>query len=604
MRFFFTRSFPLALLALLLLASPDLYSAHGVSIDGKLKYAKGFSRFDYVDPAAKSGGKLTLHDFGSFDKLNPYTLKGMAPLGLSLYVFETLAVPSMDEPFAEYGLIAQDIELAADKRSVTFTLDPRARFSDGSPVRPEDIQFSLETMKSEQAHPFYQLYFQDIESAEILDEQRIRFHFAKVNRELHMIACQLPVLSKDFYSKHPFNASGGGAMQPPLGSGPYVVSQVVAGKSITYQKNPDYWGKEHPTRRHMFNFDAITVKIFKDPVVSVEGFKAGEFDFMAVNIAKQWERDLQGRHFDSGKLVKKTFAHHNNMGLQGFVFNTRRPVFSDRKVRLALWTAFDFEWINRTLFSSHYTRNTSFFSNSDYAATGLPSPEELVLLEPFRDQLPEEVFTQALAPPPSTNPPGSLRANLQTAKELLREAGWEVKKGKLTNGQGEVFRFEILLDNANNSFERVFAPYIKNLNTLGIEASTRGVDQALYADRMKNFDFDMAVTVYGQSQSPGNEQRDFWSSGAAEQKGSRNLAGIRSPVVDALVDKVIYAQTQEELLVACRALDRVLWYGYYLVPNWYLDHYRLAYAARLKHPERLPLYYNPYQWLDAWWIEE
>ncbi|NLX19247.1 MAG: ABC transporter substrate-binding protein, partial [Desulfobulbus sp.] len=555
-----------------------------------------------TSPQAKSGGVLILHDLGSFEKMNPFTLKGAAPRGLTSYLFETLAVPSLDEPFAEYGLIAEDIQLAQDKRSVTFTLNPRARFSDGSPVTAEDVRFSLEILKSDEAHPFYQMYFQDITRAEVVDKRIIRFYFAQVNRELHMIAGQLPVLSKKFYTAVPFDsATGRGAMRVPVGSGPYVVAEVQPGKSITYRKNPDYWGRDLGVRKGMFNFETIIIKYYKDPVVSLEAFKAGEFDFLNVNIAKQWNRDMIGRRFDNGELTKKTFPHKNNAGMQGFVFNTRKPLFADRPVREALGLAFDFEWANKTLFFSQYTRNSSYFSNSDYAAKNLPGPEELQLLEPFRSQLPSEVFTQPLYPP-STEPPSSLRANLQKARDMLEKAGWTIKDGVLVNDRGHRFRFEILL--ADSSFERVIAPYAVNLKKLGVEMSYRTIDPALYADRVKNFDFDMVVTTYGQSQSPGNEQRDYWTTSAADRKGSRNLAGIKSPAVDSLVDAVIYAETQKQLTTACRALDRVLWYGYYVVPNWYLPNHRLAYSTRLKHPEQIPLYYGAEQWLDTWWVEQ
>lgn len=576
-------------------------ATHGVSIDGNLKYPKDFSRFEYTAPEARSGGTLVLHDLGSFEKMNPFTLKGAAPHGLSPYVFETLAVPSLDEPFAQYGLLASDIELAKDKKSVTFTLNAKARFSDGAPVTVDDVKFSLETLKSDQAHPFYQMYFHDIEGADLLDNQRIRFRFARPNRELHMVASQLPILNKQFYTRHPFNPTDGkDAMAVPVGSGPYLVDEVLPGKSITYKKNPDYWAGNLPVRKGMFNFETIVVKYFKDPVVSIEAFKAGEFDYMMVNIAKQWQRDLTGRRFDSGELIKQTFPHHNNAGMQGFVFNTRKPLFQDRRIRKALGLVFDFEWTNKTLFFSQYTRSHSFFSNSNFAAAGLPSSAELQLLEPYRDQLPAAVFSEALLPP-STDAPGSLRANMQEAKMLLEQAGWSIKEGKLVNSQGEPFRFEILL--ADGSFERVIAPYVSNLKKLGVDVTYRAIDPALYADRIKNFDFDMVVTTYGQSQSPGNEQRDFWTTAAANRMGSRNLAGINSPVVDALVDAIIYAETQEQLVTACRSLDRVLWHGYYLVPNWYLANHRLAYTAKLKHPQKLPLYFSHEQWLDTWWLQ-
>jgi microcin C transport system substrate-binding protein len=576
-------------------------AAHGVSIDGRLKYPQGFARFDYTAPEAKQGGTLVLHDLGSFEKMNPFTLKGSAPEGLTSYIFETLAVPSLDEPFAEYGLIAEHIELAPDKKSVTFILNPKARFSDGTPITSEDVHYSLETLRSDQAHPFYQLYFHDIDRAEILGPRKIRFHFVRPNRELHMVAAQLPVLNKKFYGSHPFNPNdGAGAMDIPVGSGPYVVSDVQPGKSITYTKNPDYWGKDLGVRQGMFNFQTIVIKYFKDPVVSVEAFKAGEFDCMMVNIAKQWNRDLTGRRFDSGELVKQTFPHKNNAGIQGFAFNVRRPLFQDPRVRRALGLALDFEWTNKTLFFSQYTRNNSYFSNSNYAAQGLPGADELKLLEPFREQLPPEVFTKPLTPP-STDPPSSLRANMREAQQLLVQAGLTVKNGTLVNAEGKPFRFEILL--ADGSFERVIAPYAANLSKLGITVNYRTIDPALYADRVKNFDFDMVVTSYGQSQSPGNEQRDYWTTAAADRKGSRNIVGVKSPVVDSLVDAIIYAESQDALTTACRALDRVLWYGYYIVPNWYLANHRLAYAAKLKHPKTLPLYYSYDQWLNTWWQE-
>ena len=416
-----------------------------------------------------------------------------------------------------------------------------------------------------------------------------------------MIAAQLPVLNKTFYEQHGFDPSGEtDTLTPPIGSGPYIIKEVNHGKSITYERNPNYWAADHPTRRGMFNFDTITIKYFKDQIVSVEAFKAGEFDFMVVNIAKQWQRDLSGRRFESGELIKKRFLHKNNAGMQGFVFNTRRALFKNPKVRQALGLALDFEWTNTTLFFDQYTRSNSYFSNSDLAANGLPGPAELELLTPFKEKLPPEVFTTPIAPP-TTTPPSSLRTNLRMAKKLLSEQGWLVKNGVLTSEGGTPFTFEILL--VSPSFERVMAPYVKNLAKLGIKADYRTIDPALYSDRVKNFDFDMVVNVYGQSQSPGNEQRDFWSSSSASRIGSRNLAGINSPVVDSLVESIIYARTQEDLTAACQALDRVLWYGYYVVPNWYLASHRLAYSAQFSMPKTLPLYYNPYQLLYSWWVE-
>ena len=572
-------------------------AGHGISIDGKLKYKPGFERFDYSSDQAQKGGALVLHDLGSFDKMNPFTLKGSAPAGLDSLVFETLAVASLDEPFAEYGLIAKDIELADDRLSVTYTIDENAKFSDGTPVTPEDVRFSLSTLKSDAAHPFYQAYLQDITGAEIIAENRVRFNFARVNRELHMIASQVPIFSKKFYSKHPFDDP---SMTPPIGSGPYVVAAVNQGKSITYKRNPDYWAQNHPTRRGMFNFDTITYKYFRDQIVSVEAFKANEFDFMYINIAKQWARDLVGPKFESKKIIKEYLPHRNNQGMQGFVFNLRNGLFQDRRVRKALGLAFDFEWANNKLFFNEYTRSASYFSNSDLAAKGLPEGLELEYLLPFKDSLPSEVFTEPLTPF-STNPPDSLRGNLRKAKRILAEAGWTVKDGRLVNSEGNPFEFEILL--VSPSFERVMAGYVNNLSKLGVKATYRTIDPALYIDRLNRFDFDMTVNVFGQSQSPGNEQRDFWHSSSAGRNGSRNLIGIKDPVVDKLVDKIIYAEKQEELTAACKALDRVLWYGYYVVPNWYVARHRVSYWNKFKRPEILPLYYNPTQALMTWWVK-
>ncbi len=588
------------LISSLLFAPGSVFAAHGVSIDGKLKYPASFTRFSYTSPMAVKGGRLVLHDLGGFDKMNPFTLKGSPPFGLDSFVFETLAVPSLDEPFAEYGLIASDISPAQDKKSVTFTIDDRARFSDGTPVTVQDVKYSLDILKSKQAHPFYQIYLQDISGAEILDSRRIRFHFSRPNRELHLIAAQLPILNKSFYEKNGFDPSNAEkVMLPPIGSGPYVISEVHPGKSITYTRNKKYWAQDLPVRRGMFNFDTITIKYFKDQVISVEAFKAGEFDFMNVNIAKQWQRDMTGPKFTSGELIKKRFPHRNDAGMQGFVFNTRRPIFADPRVRRAIGLAFDFEWTNTTLFFNQYVRCNSYFSNSYLAATGVPQGEELALLEPFRKRLPPEVFTTPLTPP-STRPPASLRKNLRLAQKLLRAAGWRVRDGVLQDDAGHKFSFEILL--ASQSFERVMAPFVKNLRKLGIQASYRTIDAALYSARIKKFDFDMVVNVFGQSQSPGNEQRDYWSSSSATRTGSRNLAGVRDPVVDALVDRIVYAENQHDLVVACHALDRVLWYGYYVVPNWYLAVHRLAYSNKFRQPETLPLYYNPYQFLWTWWM--
>jgi microcin C transport system substrate-binding protein len=591
-------SFICALLTgLLLAAASHVLAAHGISIDGKLKYRADFTHFDYTSDQAKKGGDLVLHGLGGFDKMNPFTLKGEEPDGLGALVFETLAVSSLDEPFAEYGLVARDIELAEDRMSVTFTLNERARFSDGTPITAEDVKFSFETLMGDKANPRYQFYYKDIKKVEVLAPLKVRFHFSQKNRELHMIAAQLPVLSKKFYTEHPFGES---SLVAPVASGPYTVAEFKPGKSITYKRNPDYWAKDLPVRKNMFNYDTITYKYYKDQSVSLEAFKAGEFDFMLVNVAKQWATDLDGEKFDKQLILKEKLSHKNNQGMQGFVMNTRKPLFADRRVRKALCLAFDFEWTNESLFHGQYTRSNSYFSNSQLAATGTPEGLELGYLNPFKGKIPPEVFTQPLQPF-STAPPGSLRKNLRLAKKLLNEAGWQVKDGRLVNEKGEPFEFEILL--YSPFFVRVIEPYTLNLAKLGIKATIRKVDVALYIRRVKNFEFDMMVNVFGQSQSPGNEQIDYWHSSSADRQGSGNLAGIKDEAVDKLVEKIIYAETQEELTAACKALDRVLWYGYYVVPNWYINYHRVAYWNKFAKPAKLPTYYSSDQALLTWWVK-
>ncbi|MBF0623482.1 MAG: ABC transporter substrate-binding protein [Magnetococcales bacterium] len=588
----------LPLLILLSLALPAR-ADHGLSLDGHLKYPSGFERFAFTSPQAKVGGGITLHAIGAFDKMNPFTLKGSAPDLVGRLVFESLTVQSQDEPFSQYGLLARDIAVAADGLGITYELHPQARFADGSPVTAADVAFSFATLKSDQAHPFYRSYWQDVARAEILDPHRIRFHFARKNRELPMITGELPVFSKAFHGQHDFAK---GDLTPPLGSGPYRVGRVQAGQTITFERNPDYWGRDLPVRRGLHNFNQVTVKYFKDPVVALEGFKAGEFDFIHVNNSKQWARDYQGDKFDRGLIVKTTLPHRNGAGMQGFVLNLRRPLFQDIRVRRALGLAFDFEWSNSNLFHGQYTRSESYFSNSELAATGAPTPEELALLEPFRDRLDPAVFGPAPRPP-STAAPGSLRDNLRQAVALLKEAGWRMgPNGLLVDPKGHPLRIDALL--VSPDFERVLGPYAANLKKIGVGLEYRTVDPALYQRRIDAFDFDLIVHSYGQSQSPGNEQRDSWHSVSADIPGSRNLMGLKDPVVDALVDRLIYVSDRPALLTACRALDRVLRAGHYLVPHFHIPYHRVAYWNRFEHPVTPPLYYSPEDWLFAWWVKD
>lgn len=574
------------------------HAAHGITLNGELQYPPGFKQFGYVSVDAAQGGRLVLHSTGGFDKMNPFTLKGTEPDLLEFLIFDKLGVSSLDEPAAEYGLIAEDIAVAEDGLSMVYTINPRARFSDGSPVTAEDVKFSFDTLKGPKVHPFYPYYYRDIKEVLVLDEMKVKLLFSQPNRELPMIATQISVMSKKGYDE---GEGREGFPKPPLGSGPYVVSRVKPNKSITYTRNRNYWARDHPTRRGMFNFDEIVIEYYKDSVVALEAFKAGEFDAIAINIAKQWARDMGGPAFSSGWLKKGLFPHSNNAGMQGFLMNSRKEIFSDPRVRRAIGLAFDFEWTNSTLFYGQYTRADSFFSNSYLAARGLPGGLELEYLLDYRDMLPPEVFTEPLAPPVASDW-RQLRSNLQKSQELLKEAGYEVKAQRLVNGAGEQFEFEILL--VQQTFERVMAPFVRNLERLGMKVRTRVIDSPLYVARLKKFDFDMIVGTFGQSLSPGNEQRDYWSSEAATRPGSRNLAGVSSPAVDGLIDRVIYAKNGEELTSACRALDRVLWYGYYLVPNWYMSGYRIAYHDKFSMPEVLPKFYSPNALFMTWWSRE
>jgi len=589
------RNFWQLLLILLAIGAMDASAAPSQAMGYTPKYPDNFTHFDYVNPDAPRGGKLDLPAFGSFDTLNPYTLKGQAPDGLGQLMFETLMASSWDEPFSQYGLLADDVVLAKDGLSVTYHINPKARFYDGSPVLAEDVVFSFETLR-DKGHPQYRIYWGDIKRAVAVSDHTVRFDFAKVNPELHLIAGQIPVFSRKWVEDKEF---GKMALEKPITSGPYTIEKYELGKYITYKRNPDYWGNDLNVRRGMFNFDEVTYKFYRDFTVMLEAFKAGEFDFIHEYNSKKWARDYIGPKFRSGEIIKKELPHSNNAGMQGFIFNRRKPLFQDIRVRKALTLALDFEWSNRNLFYNQYERNDSYFSNSELAARGKPSAAELKLLEPYRDQLPPELFEKPWQPP-STAAPSSLRANLRKAKDILQQAGWSYRDGALRNAKGEPFRFSIIL--RQKGFERIVAPFARNLAKLGIEVDYRTVDSALYQQRMDKFDFDMVVAGFGQSQSPGNELINMFHSSSADKEGSFNLIGIKNPVVDALVEKVVYAKNRQTLVTAVHALDRVLLYGYYLIPQWYIGSHRVAYWNHFGMPKTLPLYYDPTSWMLAtWW---
>jgi microcin C transport system substrate-binding protein len=571
-------------------------AASSVALGYTPKYPANFTHFDYVNPEAPKGGTLTLSGSGNFDSLNPFILRGVNAEGLLPLVFESLMVQSQDEPYSLYANLAEDIALAADGLSVTFRLDPRARFSDGSPVLAEDVKYSFDTLKSDKGHPQYRFYWADIVAATVLDSRQVRFTFVKRNPELHLIAAQIPVFSRQWVGKEAFDKL---SRVKPLASGPYVVGDYHLGKDITFQRNPDYWAKDLPSHRGQHNFDRIVYKYYKDETVRLEALKAGEYDFVLENHSKMWARDYNGPQFDSERIRREELTHRNNAGMQGFVFNIRRDLFKDIRVRKALALAFDFSWSNRNLFYNQYVRCGSYFSNSELASSGLPQGEELQLLKKYEKQLAPEIFTTTWQPP-RTGTADILRENLKQAMVLLAAAGWRIEDGVLKNTKGDVFEFEFIL--AQKGFERIMGPYAYNLRKLGINMKYRTVDVSLYVERVKRFEFDMAVASYGESQSPGNEQYNYWHSKTADQIGSRNLIGIKDPVIDSLVDEVVYSRDRHHLITATRALDRVLLHGEYLVPNWYINVHRIAYWDKFGRPKILPLYYDAESWaLTSWW---
>ena len=595
----FVRKFAYILIAFIALPTSSVWAASSQAMGYTPKYADDFSHFDYVNPDAPRGGELVLSSVGSFDSFNPYILKGIAADGLSTLMFETLMASSMDEPFSQYGLLAEDVELADDKLSVTFRLREAARFNDGSPVLADDVKFSFDILVGEKGHPQYGYYYADIKQVVVVDNRTVRFEFVKRNPELHLLAGQIPIFSRNWVGDKAFDKI---ALEQPVSSGPYLIEKYDLGKNITYRRNPDYWGNQLNVRRGMFNFERVSYKYYRDFTVALEAFKAGEFDFNHEYNSKKWARDYGGTKFRDGTINKTLLNHSNNAGMQGFVFNLRRPLFQDKRVRRAISLALDFEWSNRQLFYNQYEQCYSYFSNSELASSGTPKDEELALLEPYREQLDPVVFTAEWRPA-STQSPSSLRKNLREAKRLLEQAGWVFKDGALRNDKGDIFRFDVVL--AQKGFERILAPFARNLSKLGISLDYRTVDSALYKRRLDDFDFDMVVGGFGQSQSPGNELMGMFHSSSAQQEGTRNLFGLNDPVIDALVEKVIYAENRSELVAATHALDRVLLHGEYLVPHWYIGTHRIAYWDRFEQPHTLPLYYDAENWvISTWWKKE
>lgn len=584
---------PLLLVPVLLtLASTSAANgSHAIAMHGEPKYAADFSHFDYVNPDAPKGGNLRRHTIGTFDSFNPFISRGSPAAGLG-QIYDTLTVSSADEPFTQYGLLARSIETPEDRSWVIYHLREEARFADGKPVTADDVVYTFKLL-TEKGQPFYSFYYGDVENVEALDKHRVKFSFKPGdNRELALIVGQMQVLPKHYWEERNFER---GTLEAPLGSGPYRIASRDPGKRVVYERRDDYWGKDLPVNRGRHNFARISFEYFLDDTVALEAFKGGRYDLRVENVAANWANGYQGPALSRGDIIMDTFDHDLPAGMQAFTYNLRRPLFQDKTLRKALAYAFDFEWTNQNLFHGQYQRTRSFFENSELAATGLPDANELKLLEPLRDDLPEEVFTSVYNPPASDGS-GRPRANLLRAQTLLREAGYTLRENQLHTPDGAPVRFEILIDSAH--WERIALPFSNNLRGLGVRAEVRRVDQTQYTERLRRFDFDMVVNVFPQSNSPGNEQRDFWHSSAADRPDSRNLLGLQDEAIDTLVGHIISAQDRDALVTSTRALDRALQWGHYVIPNWYTDNFRIAYWKQIAHPGKPTPHGLP---LDTWW---
>lgn len=557
------------------------------------KYAADFKHFDYVNPSAPKGGTLRLAGLNGFDSLNPFIPKGNAVDFINL-VYDSLTFHSDDEPFTEYGLLAERIEKAPDNSYVRFHLRPEARFHDGQPVTAEDVAFTYELLVSK-GHPLYRHYYADVEQAVVESERSVRFDFKHSNnRELPLIIGQIKVLPKHWWQERDFSKT---SLELPLGSGPYRIEKLSAGRSITYSRTEDWWAKDLAVSQGWYNFDRIQLDYYLDMSVALEAFKAGQFDFNLEYSAKDWATGYNSPALRNGDIIQQEVKNHNPVGMQAYTFNLRRPMFQDVRVRQAIGMLFDFEWTNKQIFYSAYQRSQSFFANSELAAHGLPSEAELAILEPLRGQIPEQVFTQEFKLP-TTDGSGNIHEQRREAWKLLQEAGFRIENDRMVNADGEPLAFEFLI--AQTNLERVLLPFKRNLAELGIDMTIRRADVSQYINRLRSRDFDMTSSIWSQSNSPGNEQIDFWHSASVDNPGSRNFIGLQDPAIDQLVEGLINADSRQSLINHARTLDRVLLWGHYVIPNYYIDRWRIAYRKELQRPDIAPLYdYG----LMTWWFK-
>ncbi len=585
----------------------SITESHGYAQFGILRYPASFRHFDWVNPDAPKGGSIRVMGSGSFDTLNPYPLKGTSPgatanlwqYGISeinapLMVGSGPWDPSGDEPASSYGLVAESVEYSEDRSWVVFNLRSKARFHDGQPITAADVAFSWRKLSTE-GHPSYRTALQEVARVDVLNPQRVRFVFKRSGNPLLILRIgELPVLPAHWWRDRNFQAS---SFEPPLGSGPYRITQVVPGRRLVYERVTDWWGQDLPVSRGKYNFDRVEVEFYRDNGVAFEAFKAGEFDFYIENQAKNWASGYDFPAVQEGEIQRAEIPHQIPTQTQALFMNTRRSQFADVRVREALSLLFDFEWSNATLFSNAYRRTDSYYPNSEFSARGLPQGEEWLLLSPFRPQLPGAIFTRA-PQMPATDGHGLPRETLRRALSLLAEAGWKPAGHQLVNARGQVLSFEILL--ANPGLERILQPYRDNLQRIGILARLRTVDRAQYKQRIDGFDYDMVLMTLPQTLSPGLEQWQYFHSSQAGVRGSRNYAGISDPVVDALLERLLASQTRDQQVAAARAIDRVLLAGHYSILNWYSDYHRLAWRNRFASKTTPPYTLG----LRAWWIKE
>ena len=594
------------LFLILALSSSVASAAQGYALWGTLRYPPNFQHFDYVNPEAPKGGELRLVSnlrASNFDKYNPFTIKGTAPAYLGQLLFDSLLTGALDETASGYGLLADDVAVAPDRLSVVFHLRASARFHNGDPVLAQDVKYSFDTLDGPLVSPAYRTQLEDVAGVDVLDPLTVRYRFRKPNRELPLTVGGLPVFSHRWGEVNgvakPFDQI---VTEPPIGSGPYTIGPVVFGKDITYVRNPSYWARDLNVRRGTANFDRITVKIYRDNTARLEALKAGEFDLMRFFSAGDWARRVTGRKFDSGELVKREYVHRLPTGFQSYVLNTRRGPLQDIRVRQALALAVDFEWMNRALFYGAYARVQGLFGNTYCQAQGSPDAAERALLEPWRGQIPDAVWGP-MATPTRNVEPMDLRGHLRQAQALLKQAGWAYRDGALRNARNEVLALEYL--DSSEGGARVVTPWARNLEKIGVQLIYRPVDFALYQQRLQKFDFDITTMAYGGTLNPGQEFSDLFGSKAASQEDSGNHTGIQSPAVDALIQHMVAAKSQAELLPACHALDRVIGHSAVLIPQWSAPTHRLAYNAwRLAQPAVMPPYAPGESWaIDTWWAK-